>query len=354
MSATGELGLMVVEPKTKLSILTTACTGTSDSLGFCKSVESEIRALGEKSFCEKYWALCKPDAGDWSFTDGKAQALIEIELSSALPGGSAFEYWNDLQSLSGGIEKSSGRSGVVVLTAGGEPDPSWDSKQTLDPSHWQGEGVPKLVLQFGGFEHLWPVSTRVFSGPAQYPPSGFFGYGMLIYGETTFVFDETSRNVEICRSYFSSMQDVETMVEAGIESEKQFITVFPIVSDSIADKLNSLSNFDCETALLSYGHVAAELAMVAARRAGFSDDTRGPWLIGWVPSSKIGAPDQRFVSLDLSEAETYNDAFSLFRAWGNKIYSAATMEDEPELTLRDNLRDLADDLGENVLKVFGF
>jgi hypothetical protein len=68
-----------------------------------------------------------------------------------------------------------------------------------------------------------PLPTRLFSGPSQFPPEMFFGYGLLAFGSIPS--KSLDRSIAICDAYFNSMASTLEAEYRGIKRAEQFVTV---------------------------------------------------------------------------------------------------------------------------------
>jgi hypothetical protein len=83
---------------------------------------------------------------------------------------------------------------------------------------------------------------------------------------------------------------------------------------------------------------------------------RGPFLIGWSPSSSRGVPDAVVLVIDMSLFESQASFDDAFRFWQRRIV------EDPELwrsgfvvwRIRNAVRDFADEYGDAILKALSF
>lgn len=170
-------------------------------------------------------------------------------------------------------------------------------------------------------------ATRGFAGPSQFPPEEFSAYGILAFKRRASMFDR-DRHLMICEAYLSALPH-ETEVEGA--TADQMITIWPIGTDAMADRLNTLDRAEtCTEAVDNYGLVQAQNAIrilgdYNAAEGQYDLSERGPFLIAWAPTSKILEEGSAALVVDLSEADTYEDAVYWLDLWRDKI------QDSPEV-----------------------
>lgn len=170
-------------------------------------------------------------------------------------------------------------------------------------------------------------ATRGFAGPSQFPPREFSAYGVLAFKRRASSFDR-DRHLMICEAYLSALPH-ETEIDAA--TADQMITIWPIETDAIADRLNGLERTEtCAEAVDRYGLVQAQNAIRILERYSSAEgqydlSARGPFLIAWAPTSKILEEGSAALVVDLSEADTYEDAVYWLDLWRDKI------QDSPEV-----------------------
>lgn len=175
-------------------------------------------------------------------------------------------------------------------------------------------------------------ATRGFAGPSQFPPGEFSAYGVLAFKRRASSFDR-DRHVMICEAYLSALPH-ET--EIGAASADQMITIWPIETDAVADRLNSLDRDEtCVEAVDQYGLVQAQNAIrilerYSAAEGRYDLSARGPFLIAWAPTSKILEDGSAALVVDLSEAETYEEAVYWLDLWREKIQESPEVWSEAE------------------------
>ena len=158
------------------------------------------------------------------------------------------------------------------------------------------------------------VASRIFSGRDHYPPADFKAYGILAF--PAWPTDATRNRYEIiCRAYATVLSH-STVLSAP--REVQMVTVWPVESRVLANRLNEQepgSGDECILAVEFYDALAAKRAIREARAAGASLDGRGPFLLAWAPATTKGDSDALVLRTDLSDVETYSQAYDLMLLW---------------------------------------
>lgn len=173
-------------------------------------------------------------------------------------------------------------------------------------------------------------ASRTFAGPTEFPPSGFSGYGILVFEVSPE--RDPERFQMFCLAYLDTLVDSERLTELGISPSEQMVTVMPVVSKFQAEQIASLPReAACEQAATVYDRVQAQDAIAKARAAeeltdGLSHlDGRGPFLLAWVPGSEFGNQNTLVLAADLSNTSTPEQALSDMRTWVRDI------QEDPQL-----------------------
>ncbi len=194
-------------------------------------------------------------------------------------------------------------------------------------------------------------ASRLFTGPASYPPDAFAAYGILAFRARATDADR-ARHEMICNAYGAVLPATH---ELAVPRAEQMVTVWPVTSDERAARLNTAPiETACPEAVANYDLVTARTAIREAE-AVTEIDGIGPFLLAWSPATAKGRADVPVLVMDLSEIETYARAQAVFIAWARDI------ETEPELwrrgwnleRLRRTIRDWADTYGEHLLLLLG-
>lgn len=166
-------------------------------------------------------------------------------------------------------------------------------------------------------------ATRLFAGPGEYPPKIYAAYGIVAFWDRI---DPTERNryEAICLAYLRSLDPAP----AGMAAEKQMVTVWPVTSGTVAKDLMSGPSFQtfdmnsqCNTALNNYDFQVGREAIRMARLQSKDVDGRGPYLLAWSPTDKIGTDKAIILMADLSKTENFFAAREIFRIWIKEIES---------------------------------
>jgi hypothetical protein len=169
-------------------------------------------------------------------------------------------------------------------------------------------------------------ATRGFAGPSQLPPVEFSAYGILAFKRRASSFDR-ERHLMICEAYLSALPHSS---EISDDPSGQMITIWPIETDAMADRLNAAAReATCAEAVTNYGLVQAQnairiLGSYRAAEGRYDLSERGPFLIAWAPTSKILEEGSAALVVDLSAADTYEDVVHWLDLWRDKI------QDSPE------------------------
>jgi hypothetical protein len=201
---------------------------------------------------------------------------------------------------------------------------------------------------------LLVLPSRVFSGPGQYPPDNFKAYGIVAFPDRATA-ENVTRRLMICHAYVSNIIHA---TEEKAPTSSQMVTVWPVESDKLADRLNKTGRDKlCSLAVSGYGLPVSQKAIEAARRPRHGLDGRGPFLLAWSPARQMGAQDALVLVLDLSSANDPETAASYFRQW------TASIQEDPSIWDHDNgwsieglrrkIRIWADANGAAILQLFG-
>lgn len=211
------------------------------------------------------------------------------------------------------------------------------------------------VQTFPDLEGKVALPTRMFAGPTQYPPKGFSGYGILAFtAEATT--DDFFRHTSLCEAYMASLLPSS---EISNPTSEQFVTVWPVRSDKIADNLNVAHAVnkvdDCTKAVENYDRIRSESAIKAAMAVGLELNGPGPYLLGWLPGDGYGKKETLILALNLSLVKSPSQARAMFAEWRLDIMT------DPEIfrktfsieLIRRKIRRWADIYGEGYLTMIG-
>ncbi len=173
-------------------------------------------------------------------------------------------------------------------------------------------------------------ASRDFAGPGDFPPQDFKGYGMLAFPAKP----TAARGRMFCAAYVEGFTSVEAFVAAGVETEQQMVTVWPLNDAALAAELrvSEASTADiCEKAVPNYGLSIADITLTDARKADPRGtgvgalDGRGPYLLAWSPAAQKGKRDVLVLVSDMSDVSSAAQARAEMLRWKNEIV------DRPEL-----------------------
>lgn len=183
-----------------------------------------------------------------------------------------------------------------------------------------GAGQPKVEVS------LDIRASRAFSGPTQFPPSGFAGYGMLVFPAAPS--QNSERFLMFCRAYLASFVASNKLSESGVLLEEQMVTVLPVSSNELAAELATVGNKDaCKRAVAEYDLAQALNALQKAENAANLTDGlqtlsgRGPFLLAWSPGRTYGSRDALVLAADLSNTSSPEQARDDMRTWRRDIQS---------------------------------
>jgi hypothetical protein len=209
-----------------------------------------------------------------------------------------------------------------------------------------------LIGAAAGLVTISILASRLFAGPAQYPPNDFAAYGILAF-KTRATPDDTPRYEMICNAYVAGLLH---FTDIKVPLKQQMVTVWPIESDSQATRINKMPRESlCPEAVRRYGLPTSLEAIESARRSNVQFNDTGPFLLAWSPSETKGQPGALVLVSDLSDVTTSEQAKQIFFDWFSKI------QENPELwrpgwdiaKLKVLIRLWADKYGEKLLKVVG-
>lgn len=179
--------------------------------------------------------------------------------------------------------------------------------------------APVIVLDPGEVR-----ASRSFAGPTSFPPEGFAGYGILAFEQIP----TRARGTMFCNAYVRSFSTVADYEALGVDKKQQMVTVWPVLENGDADRLNydGLSDAEtCDLALAEYGLPIAQTALDDAKKAdprGVGAGAlggRGPYLLAWSPGGEMGDLGVLVLVSDLSKVESQEQADAELQRWGQEI-----------------------------------
>jgi len=161
------------------------------------------------------------------------------------------------------------------------------------------------------------------------------------------------RQLFICEAYIASLPRSASL---SAPPEKQMVTIWPVNSQQLADKLNSSEPQSvCDTAIDKYDLNTSLQALHDAENAGANVSGRGPYLLAWSPASDKGKPDVLVLRADLSDVINSEQALAILRGWRKDIEQDPTLWKNgwnlDSINLKISL--WADKYGPAILKIFG-
>jgi hypothetical protein len=213
------------------------------------------------------------------------------------------------------------------------------------------------IVQQGTGNAAAPVTiraSRLFSGPAQFPPEDFRAYGVVAFPSRATSHDR-DRHLMICEAYVAALPHADDL---SIQPRaNQMVTVWPVDNLDTAKQLNGGATGNvCPQAVDAYSLVSAQQAIHEARQTGLDLSARGPFLLAWSPSNSKGTEDALVLVADLSDVDTPERSLEIMRRWTTDIEKDPKLWDDGwdlEL-LRVKLRDWVDDIGPKILGTVGF
>lgn len=160
-------------------------------------------------------------------------------------------------------------------------------------------------------------ASRLFAGPNQYPPASFAAYGIVAFPSRATP-DDRDRYIMFCEAYVAVLPHA---TEVNLPPSQQMVTVWPISSDAIADRINRAARDKvCDPAVDNYGLVTATAALDDAAKAQSGNfDGPGPFLLAWSPSTQKGLADALVLVADLSGVTTPEEAKARLQSWRTDI-----------------------------------
>lgn len=130
---------------------------------------------------------------------------------------------------------------------------------------------------------------------------------------------DSIRYINICQAFMASLP---SSGDEGMPEEiQQMVTAWPVSDQETAKLLNPSTDIQssCNTAVNKYDLVQSLSYLDIARKSGFKPKTNGPFIIAWSPSQEIGNVNIKFLTMDLSNIKTYEQARNVFLIWQKKI-----------------------------------
>ncbi len=199
--------------------------------------------------------------------------------------------------------------------------------------------TPALALPIAP---LYPV--RVFLQGKDVPPPGLGAYGVVaLKAKPTSA--SAARLAMLCQSFLASLPP-QSSLPAGTPLSAQMVTFWPVDDRPVP------AAAECPTLLDHYDLWAGQSAIHDAAAQGNDVSGRGPFLIGWSPSTSRLRPDAIVLVVDLSQFEAQASFDEALLFWQRKVVEdPALWRSGFSVTgLRLAMRDFADHYGSDILK----
>jgi hypothetical protein len=191
--------------------------------------------------------------------------------------------------------------------------------------------------------------SRQFMAGRDIPPRDVAAYGVVALTAKPTPASQ-ARLLRLCQAYLASLPPRESL--RNVPPSRQMVTIWPVENPRAI-----LSGHErCDQMLGEYDLYAGQSAIADAFAQGRAMSGRGPFLIGWSPSSSRGVPDAVVLVIDMSLFESQASFDDAFRFWQRRIV------EDPELwrsgfvvwRIRNAVRDFADEYGDAILKALSF
>jgi hypothetical protein len=189
------------------------------------------------------------------------------------------------------------------------------------------------------------VPVRGYMRAGDIPPPWVAAYGVVAFRAKS-TDTNRSRLLRVCQSFKAYLPRQES-IPASVSLNEQMITIWPLDDPSAAEAQKD----DCEFAIDHYDLYGGISAIQDAQSQTGTIDGRGPFLIGWSPSSARGVPDKVVLIVDLSSFDSQSSFDEMFLFWQKKVI------ENPDLWrsgfavehLRLAIRDFVDLYGSDIL-----
>ena len=191
------------------------------------------------------------------------------------------------------------------------------------------------------YRTLRPV--RAFLPARAIPPAEVGAYGIVAFGSLPTPASR-DRLKKVCLAYLAALPSQDS-IPTNIPLRDQMITFFPV-------RGNPPVNPDCDWLIDNYDLFGGTSAIQDAQTQGESMRGRGPFLIGWSPSSTRGIKSAVVLVLDLSPFESQVSFDAQFEFWREKIVDNPSVWRSGFSVERVRLaaHDFADRYGSDIMK----
>lgn len=189
------------------------------------------------------------------------------------------------------------------------------------------------------------TAVRAYLVAKDIPPPSIGAYGIVVLRSKPTA-ASVDRLIRACHSFVAYLPKQQS-IPASVPLEDQMVTIWPLDSPKDPAALKD----DCSFVTQHYDLYAGDSAISDAGNQGARLDGRGPFLIGWSPSSARGVPDRLVLVVDMSSFESQDSFDQAFLFWKQKVV------EDPSLwrrgfsveRVRLALRDFVDHYGSNLL-----
>jgi hypothetical protein len=190
--------------------------------------------------------------------------------------------------------------------------------------------------------------VRIFVKGSDIPRVGavYGGYGVVAFAQGATP-SSRRRLIAICQSFLSSLPSV-SQVPASIPAADQIATMWPVLQPQSIESQTG----DCGFLVDNYDVFGGQSAIRDARQQGRSLEGRGPFLIGWAPSSTRGVKDAVVLVIDLSPYDRQDEFDEMFLFWNVKVVADPSLWRHGFVLEQVRLvaRDFVDSYGSDMLK----
>src|SRR5215471_6932225 len=227
------------------------------------------------------------------------------------------------------------------------------SASAAPPRSASAAPAPPVIMESSASSPLASASTgtklvpvRAYLHASAIPPPQVAAYGVVAFRAKPTAASR-DRLVRVCAAYTAHLPRSESL-PTSVSITDRMLTVWPLEDPGATEATKD----DCKFAVDHYDLYGGISAIQDAQRQGGTLDGRGPFLIGWSPSSSRGVPDKVVLVVDLSSFESQDSFDNAFLFWQKKIV------EDPMLwrsgfsieRLRLAIRDFVDHYGQDVMK----
>jgi hypothetical protein len=191
-------------------------------------------------------------------------------------------------------------------------------------------------------------AVRALAEPAEMPPRGVAGYGVVAFTTRPLAHD-IERYKLVCEAYKAALVSTGEL-RPGTPLSEQMITFWPILDKSAPQA----QRVECDHLVRNYAlRVGLEAIQDADKQREGLASRRGPFLVAWAPSESRFVPDAVVLVMDLSSFDSQRSFAEVFQEWRQKIV------DNPQLgrrgfdieAVRRTIRDTFDRYGDGLMRL---